>query len=38
MLSWLKKIFKKKNDITPEIEDTLLSEDVIELVHGGRDS
>lgn len=34
MLSWLKKIFKKENDIIPEIEDMPLPEDVIELVHG----
>lgn len=34
MLSWLKKIFKKKNVAEPEIEDKQLPEDVIELVHG----
>lgn len=34
MLSWLKKIFKKKNVAEPEIEDMPLPEDVIELVHG----
>lgn len=34
MLSWLKKIFKKKNVAEPEIEDKPLPEDVIELVHG----
>lgn len=34
MLSWLKKIFKRKNDITPEIEDKPLPGDVIELVYG----
>jgi hypothetical protein len=34
MLSWLKKIFKKKNVAESEIEDKPLPEDVIELVHG----
>ena len=34
MLSWLKKVFKKKNVSEPEIEDKPLPEDVIELSTG----
>lgn len=34
MLSWLKKIFKKKTIAEPEVEDKPLPEDVIELVSG----
>lgn len=34
MLSWLKKIFKKKDDTESEVEDKPLPEDVIELVSG----